>query len=391
MARYWRYKLVKRGLNLIKTKVNHPYVYFFLEPNIVIVYQIENNNYLTVSDLSEKGEWITFEINHGDDFDSFNHETHKPLVGRGYFITLDDLNNMVEEINKHIQKSRHKLMNEQKHRSKTVSTVHIVSPEYAAGPLRIGLERPKVVIGFPDFLSIGPLWKLDEKIGQKFRNEWLHENINFEHDDYVYMNKFTNTLREIDDISDHVPIYIWYGKNADEQTGLRFILYLLRDKKNDIFIINSTELYQRYIASKAEDQPVFCTGQIESKNLKLIFERTIDGKPLSDKDRKLFNKEWEALTQSKEVLRLWINDEIKEVPENHFDTFILQAVEKLHQEQGNKEYISTARVIGEILQQMDEGIGDFFLEYRIRNLIYSGVLELKGIPKSMRHYSIRLR
>ncbi|MGK5509127.1 DUF1835 domain-containing protein [Brevibacillus formosus] len=341
--------------------------------------------------MSEKGEWITFEINHGDDFDSFNHETHKPLVGRGYFITLDDLNNMVEEINKHIQKSRHKLMNEQKHRSKTVSTVHIVSPEYAAGPLRIGLERPKVVIGFPDFLSIGPLWKLDEKIGQKFRNEWLHENINFEHDDYVYMNKFTNTLREIDDISDHVPIYIWYGKNADEQTGLRFILYLLRDKKNDIFIINSTELYQRYIASKAEDQPVFCTGQIESKNLKLIFERTIDGKPLSDKDRKLFNKEWEALTQSKEVLRLWINDEIKEVPENHFDTFILQAVEKLHQEQGNKEYISTARVIGEILQQMDEGIGDFFLEYRIRNLIYSGVLELKGIPKSMRHYSIRLR
>lgn len=391
MAMYWRYILVKRGLNLIKTKVNHPYVYFFLEPNIVIVYKIESNKYVTVSDLSETGEWITFEINHGDDFDSFNHETHKPLVGRGYFITLDDLNIMVEEINKHIQKSHHKLSTEQKHRSKTDSTIHIVTPEYAAGPLRIGLERPKVVIGFPDFLSIGPLWKLDEKIGQKFRNEWLHENINFEQDDYVYMNKFTNTLREIDDISDHVPIYIWYGNNADEQIGLRFILYLLRDKENDIFIINSTKLYQRYIASKVEDQSVFCTGQIESKNLKLIFEKSIDGKPLSDKDRKLFNKEWEALSQSKEVLRLWMNDEIKEVPENHFDTFILQAVEKLHQEQENKEYISTARVIGEILQQMNEGIGDFFLEYRIRNLIYTGVLELKGIPKSTRHYSIRLR
>ncbi|TQR38069.1 DUF3658 domain-containing protein [Brevibacillus brevis] len=36
-------------------------------------------------------------------------------------------------------------------------------------------------------------------------------------------------------------------------------------------------------------------------------------------------------------------------------------------------------------------MGDFFLEYRIRHLIYSGVLELKGIPKSMRHYSIRIR
>lgn len=362
-----------------------------MEPNVVIVFKIENRNYLTVSDLSEKGEWKTFEINHGNDFDSFNHEEHKPLVGKGYFITQDDMNIMVEEINKHIQKCPQTLFPGEKHWSNTVSAVHIVSPEFAAGPLRVGLERPKIVIGFPDFLSIGPLRNLDEKIGQKLRNEWLHENINFEQDDYVYLNKFTNTLREIDDISDHVPIYIWCGNNADEQTGLRFILYLLRDKKNDIFIINSTKFYQRYITSKVEEQYVFSTGQIEPKNLKLIFEKSIEGKPLSDRDRKQFNKEWETLSQSKEVLRLWINDEIKGVPEHHFDTLILETIEKLYQEQGNKEFLLTARVIGEILKQMDEVIGDFFLEYRIRHLIYSGVLELKGIPKSMRHYSIRIR
>jgi hypothetical protein len=34
---------------------------------------------------------------------------------------------------------------------------------------------------------------------------------------------------------------------------------------------------------------------------------------------------------------------------------------------------------------------DSFLEYRIRHLVYTGVLELKGIPKSMRHYSVKLR
>jgi hypothetical protein len=36
-------------------------------------------------------------------------------------------------------------------------------------------------------------------------------------------------------------------------------------------------------------------------------------------------------------------------------------------------------------------VGDAYLEYRLRHLIYNGILELKGIPKSMRHYSVKLR
>ncbi|WHY67808.1 DUF3658 domain-containing protein [Neobacillus sp. SuZ13] len=32
-----------------------------------------------------------------------------------------------------------------------------------------------------------------------------------------------------------------------------------------------------------------------------------------------------------------------------------------------------------------------YIEYRIRYLIYKGFLELKGIPRSMRHYRVKLR
>lgn len=51
----------------------------------------------------------------------------------------------------------------------------------------------------------------------------------------------------------------------------------------------------------------------------------------------------------------------------------------------------TGTVIDETVKKMDESANVFFLEYRIRHLIYSWVLELKGIPKSMRHYSVKLR
>ncbi|MGE7694209.1 hypothetical protein ACQKNC_08805 [Lysinibacillus sp. NPDC094177] len=40
---------------------------------------------------------------------------------------------------------------------------------------------------------------------------------------------------------------------------------------------------------------------------------------------------------------------------------------------------------------MDELPSVYFLECRIRFLVYSGVLALKGIPKSMGHYSVKLR
>ncbi|ALC84134.1 hypothetical protein AM592_06810 [Bacillus gobiensis] len=370
----------------MKTKVNHPFIYFLIEPNAVFVYQMKTNNYLTISNFSEIGMGLMmYEINNRVEFEKFNHEEYQPVEDRGFFLNMDDMKQMVEEINKHIQKNRHL-----KGLANQVGAVHIVNSESAAGSLRVGLERPKTVIGFPDSFSVGPLWKLDEKIGQSNRTEWLFGNINFFQEDYEYENKFTNTLREIEDIANDVPIYIWYGNNADEQTALRFFLYLLQEKTNEIFLMNSGILYKKYSATE-DEQPIFHTGQIDSKYLRLFFENNKENKPLSDNKRIKFHKEWEKQSQTKEVLRLWINDEIKGAPKHYYDPLIIETIEKLHHKQGTKDFVKTGRVIGEILTQMDSYIDQFFLEYRIRHLIYSGILELKGIPKSMRHYSVKLR
>jgi hypothetical protein len=352
-----------------------------MEPNVVFSYKIETDHYLTVSELREFGEWQTYEINHPEEFDTFHHADNNPQEGRGYIVNQEANNDMAKIINKQIQK--HRIF-------ATAASVHIVISESAAGSLRVGLDRPKLVIGFPDFFSIGPVWKLDEKIGQTSRFEWLYENINTEQEDYEYENKFANTLLEIEDIPEQVPIYLWTANNGSEQTGVRLILHLLRDKANELYLINSTDLYEKYSTPKVEEQAISYTSQIDPENLRLIFERSKEQKPLSDEERFHYQKEWQNLSQTKDVLRFWMNNEIKGMPEHHYDQFILNTLEKLHHEQANKDFIKTGRVIGEILGQMDEMISDSFLEYRIRHLIYTGVLELKGIPKSMRHYSVKL-
>ncbi|MFE8694734.1 DUF1835 domain-containing protein [Cytobacillus sp. FJAT-53684] len=364
----------------IRIKVNYPYVYFFLEPNVVFVYTIKRNDYLTVSGLrSDAGNWETYVLNHSDEFDTFIHEDREQLVGRGYFLQLEDIYKMTKFINKQIQK----------HRVGDDSPVHIVSAESAAGTIRYSLKHPKKVLGFSDLFSYGPVWKLDKEEGQAFRNEWLFDHINMEfQDDNENELRWTNTLLEIEDIPKESPIYVWYANNALEQTGVRLILKLLSEKTNTIFLINSTDFYEKFID---QTQPNYYTSQLTPDHIKLIFEHGKNSNSLSPADRIQYEREWEALAQTKAVLRLWRNNEIISVEDNYYDSEIIQTIERMHREQGEKDFIRAAKVIGEMLGQIDDWIGDSFLEYRIRYLIYNGRLELKGVPKSMRHYSVKLR
>lgn len=326
--------------------------------------------------------WEVYEISNIDEFKVFNHHGKKPIEesGSSFFISINEMNKMKEEINSRIQCNF----------SEVECDVHIVISELSAGSLRVALKRPKKVIGFPDSFSIGPLWRLNEKIGQSFRNQWLFENINDELNDYEYEEKFKYTLWEVENIPEYIPIYLWHGNNTEEQVGLRFILYLLKDKNNKIYLINSTETYEMVASNKIKEEPIFHTGQIEPDYLRLIFEKAAKNNPLKEEERILFHKQWKSLSQNKEVLRLLIEGEIRAVPENYFDSMILETIDNLHKKQDNKEFVKTGDVIGEIITRMDGIVNLYFLEYRIRYLIYSGALQLKGIPKTINHYHVKL-
>jgi hypothetical protein len=101
--------------------------------------------------------------------------------------------------------------------------------------------------------------------------------------------------------------------------------------------------------------------------------------------------EWLDLSGTDEVLRIWENGGIKSAQEDYYDSFIIDIVKNLHTEYGSKDFIKASRVIGEALGRSEQIISDAFIEYRLRHLIYKGVFEIKGIPKSMRHYSVKLK
>ncbi|MCS0655731.1 DUF1835 domain-containing protein [Cytobacillus firmus] len=269
-------------------------------------------------------------------------------------------------------------------------TYHIVCGESPAGSLKVALNKDNKVIGFPDFFSNGPLWRMDEEEGIRKRLEWLKDHINIP-EDYLekeYERKIASALEEIDAIPAGKPIVVWTAENADEQTGLRYFHHLLRNKENNVHVINTAQSYKELFPAKKNSYLLRHSGEAAPEKLKIILDKNM-GSPLAAEERTRFASDWQALSMTKEVLRIWEENEIHSVPESYFDDYIIESAKKLHK--SNKGFIKSARLIGEVIGHLDEPIGDGFAEYRVRALIYNGIFAIKGIPKSMRFYSIKLK
>lgn len=98
-----------------------------------------------------------------------------------------------------------------------------------------------------------------------------------------------------------------------------------------------------------------------------------------------------ALSKTTGIVRIWEGEKIQTVNEDYFDKLIVSTAHKLHAQQEEKEFIKSGRIIGDVYGQIDTSVSDAFLEYRLRSLVYEGIFEIKGIPKGMRYYSVKLK
>lgn len=132
-------------------------------------------------------------------------------------------------------------------------------------------------------------------------------------------------------------------------------------------------------------------GEILVKQLKQMYGNKGQGHVLTQLERKVFEQQWLQLCQQKDVLRIWENNEIVNVPENYYDEYIIETVKEFHEKNNHKDFIKSARIIGEVMGHLNQYIGAQFIEYRVIRLIMNGILDMEGVPTAMRHYSIKIR
>ncbi|KAB2330652.1 DUF1835 domain-containing protein [Bacillus mesophilum] len=274
---------------------------------------------------------------------------------------------------------------------KEYERIHIVFGASPAGSLRVALktmelEHKEKIIVFGDMLSIGPVYQLHTEEGQEKRANWMLTAFPYDEEDWR-ISGYEKNLHEITAINENQPITIWCSNSAHEQTALRFVLFLLKERKNQIQVINAADLHEALFKKKDIEYQVLHTGEIPPEKLQIIYEKN-NGKNLTKQDRETLEQEWLSLAETKTCLRISIEGMIVSADEAYFDKEIIETARELGM---LDEFKKSARLIGQVLGECEQHIGDSFIEYRLRKLIEKDIFEVKGSLKAMRFYSVRLK
>lgn len=278
---------------------------------------------------------------------------------------------------------------------KDYHAVHIVFGDSTSGGLnyalkKIGKYENEKIISFSDTFSIGPLLKLNEEQGLYKRYEWLGNH--FIYDDGEIdsdITRFKDAVLQIKSMPDHIPVTIWTGENAHEQTGMRLAIFLLRGMSNNLFCMNTSVLYKELFSKPELDYEPLYTGELIPEKISEMYAKN-RGVLLTIEERQLFEEEWIKLSATHQVLRIWEDGKVKSMEDDYYDEYIINTVRNPHMQQKKVDFIKTARVIGEVIGHTQQYHGDLYFEYRIRHLIMNGTFEKQGVPNLMRFYSVKL-
>lgn len=201
-----------------------------------------------------------------------------------------------------------------------------------------------------------------------------------------------DAVKRIKNIPPHQDIVIWTCQNAHEQTGLRLVLAMLKDKLNSVFVIDTFTAFHEihYYPQLAEENYPRATGEVTSDNLRLFYEQ-FELRPLKKAKRQALCGEGLRIALNEDIIRTWEHQELwHNLDESRDDHIIIECAKSMYLEKGKVEYMKSARLIGDVLGHMVQYRGDEWLEYRLRRLIEQGVFAYKGNLKDMRYYEVKL-
>lgn len=275
--------------------------------------------------------------------------------------------------------------------------VHLVFSLSDAGSLKvtlskIGKREVCEVIAFNELFSVGPISDLDTTTGQQERLLWM-----MEHDgDYRYgqlsnqEHQLVNMVKAVKSIPENKTIVIWCADNAHDQTGLRFALYLLREREQPINVVNVTELYNAS-GLQAKDEAIPCAiGLIDLENYQELVRKYYEGFPLEPSQRRRYKSEWLMLTKQYHVLRLWEEGTVRGSDVSALDEVIVKSVIELEHEQDENGFIKAGNVVVRVFDTSQQLVGYSFITYRIWILVNQGILTFRGLPVALHQFSVKL-
>ncbi len=240
---------------------------------------------------------------------------------------------------------------------------------------------------FQDTLSIGPIAGLNTRKCKEDRIKWLTEvYAEFPADELaniVYSDgKLIHSIKE--HIDQYSSIYLWTGSDVNEILGASRLLYSLKEVLSvPIFTIDFSNISligywgNLVFPRSLNETEISQVGKLQ-QHFQLILQP----------DSQKMQLQWETLSRGNSNLRIPIgSSQITEADIDFYDSIILEQCKHLYQQ--------AVVVIGNTLgymnnQNIREGIGDSFLNWRLKKLIEQNNLKYRGDMSSMRTYEVKL-
>lgn len=275
--------------------------------------------------------------------------------------------------------------------------VHLVFSLSDAGSLKvtlskIGKQKRCQVLAFNEWFSVGPISNLDTTTGQQNRLLWLMEyDGDFRYSQHLNQeHTLANMVESIKNIPENKTIVIWCADNAHDQTGLRLVLHLLKERKQPVHVVNVTELFNAAGFQNKENIIPYASGLIDQEHFQAIVRKYYEGVPLDPNQRRRYESEWLMLTRENHVLRLWEEGTVRGSDESALDEVIIRSVIELEQEQDEDGFIKAGSVVARVFDTSRQLVAYSFITNRIWILVNQGILTFRGLPGALHQFSVKL-
>ncbi|MDD4821782.1 MAG: DUF3658 domain-containing protein [Bacteroidales bacterium] len=233
-----------------------------------------------------------------------------------------------------------------------------------------------------DLLTMGPMCDPDSMKGVEKRKAWLEKTFQNEmFSDYMLsaVDKDIATMAAITEAAQHVEdIYIWTGYNASEIIATARVMKYFMDLDKRIYILNFSNVQvQNSYGQTVTPKSLVQTASFQIRDVAKHFVKQ------QSSDLKKWGELWMKTICSEDSLLRILDKKgrICHKQVDYFDAILLSYV--------TKEFQKAARVIGPTLVDIDFGVGDGYLNWRLKELALHGVLEFRGQLIEIRDYEVK--
>lgn len=279
-----------------------------------------------------------------------------------------------------------------------MAAIHIAFGDSAAGNLKaafkIGVDKNwesgtehidftscAALLNCSDRFAIGPVYEMDLPEGFFDRINWIGDFLEACMEPEMTLDDVDDRLEKISDfykklawVENDCNVVLWHGQNVSEWMGTRLVASLLPECQ--LFEVDLQKMDSAVQWEQAGHKPNRL-AECSPEWLASLFNHI---KPVSADTKSAWAREWDALIQTPETLRVWTENGLESVEMDYFDRLLMDHC--------NETPKMASRIIGELLATGICDAGEDFLALRLKHLIESGKLQAEGSLSSIREYTV---